>query len=129
MGKMPKVYWLAMAYLVATVAYNSVLQWPSLVALQWDLVANLGFKSVAIVLLFYRRAEGAYLLIAAFVVGLLSTLWDFYRFGSWQWLVPLEKVARVNGFLISFAIIVYMLVLAQRGILKGRASRVPSFGP
>ena len=123
--KLPGWFWVAMMYLAATVAYNL---WINRTAFtfgigtyQVELAANLLCKICAVVLLFYRRGEGVYLLAAAFFIGLGGTLWDALQQAYGFHLPILQQVSRVNGFLISFAIIVYMAILQRRGVLSGRS--------
>ncbi len=108
-----------MAYLVATVAYNLVVNWHALTALEPALTSNLGIAAVAIVLLLYRRAEAVYLLAAAFVIGLSYNIVEFYRLEAWLWLRPTQQVGIISAFVVSFAVVAYMATLARRGILTG----------
>src|SRR5262245_663462 len=120
MANRPTGYWVAMAYLVATMIYN-VIQWRALWPPPWDMTANLGLKVLGTVLLLRRRAEGVYFLAGGFVIGMSSTLvYYFQNPWSWQFLDAAHKLGRINGFVISFAIVAYMAFLSRRGVLKGR---------
>ena len=117
-------FWVAVAYLVATVTYNLWTQWASFASYpateKFGVGFNLGCKVLAIGLLIFRRPEGVYFLAAAFLVGLSTTLWDFYVDGSWMDLPLLMKAGRIGGFVISLAIILYMTMLLRRGTFGGR---------
>jgi hypothetical protein len=112
-------FWLCIAYLALTVIYNIWTQADSIAdrSMVWKvgLAVNLGCKVPAIGLLIFRRAEGVYLLAIAFAVGLAASLWGYATSNDWQALAPLAKFARVNGFVVSLAIIVYMAVWIRRG--------------
>jgi hypothetical protein len=120
--KRPVWFWVAMAYLVATVAYNLWLQGKSSIYFPQEslgVIANLSSKIIAIVLLFCRRGEGVYFLALAFVVGLWGTITGEFQYWTiWLALPLVMKIGRINGFLISFAIIIYMSVLKRHGVLK-----------
>jgi hypothetical protein len=81
------------------------------------LAVNLGCKIPAIGLLICRRVEGLYLLVIAFTVGLGASLWDYATSQDWQMLPLANKVGRVNGFVISLAIIIYMAVWMRRNFV------------
>ena len=114
-------FWLCIAYLVFTVTYNiwtqigSISERPPV----WKvgLAVNLGCKIPAIGLLICRRVEGLYLLVIAFTVGLGASLWDYATSQDWQMLPLANKVGRVNGFVISLAIIIYMAVWMRRNFV------------
>jgi hypothetical protein len=61
---------------------------------------------------------GVYLLVAAFLIGLSSTIWGFVTDGTWKALPHVVKIGRVNGFIISAVIIGYLATLAKRGLLS-----------
>ncbi len=56
----------------------------------------------------------------AFVVGLATTVWGYYMDGDWNALPLLVKIGRINGFVISLAIVLYMAALMGRGALTRR---------
>lgn len=117
-------FWIAIAYLLATVSFNVITKLSSFPFYseidKISVGANLTFKILAILLLILRRKLGVYLLAVAFMIGLSGTIWDFCKIGTWQALSALVKIGRVNGFVISAAIVVYMYSLMRRGVLNGR---------
>jgi hypothetical protein len=117
-------FWVAIAYLAATVTYNLSTQWVWFASYsttkKLGVGLNLGCKVLAIGLLIFRRPEGVYFLVAAFLIGLSATAWGFYTDGDWMDLPPLMKIERINGFVISLVIILYMTVLLRRGTFAGR---------
>jgi hypothetical protein len=124
MKQRPAWFWIALAYLVATVAFNIWSQW--FWFLHYPLVdmitvgTNLGCKMVAIVLLLYRRGAAAYLLAIAFVVGMGGTLWHVHLENQeFTYSTPV-MISRVSGLVISFAIVLYMFDLKRRGLLNGQ---------
>jgi hypothetical protein len=119
--KRPVWFWIAIAYLVATVTYNLWLQGTFLLYFpleRLDVIANLSLKIIAIVLLLSKRGEGVYFLAAAFLIGLLGTIWEFYQEASWLALTLAMKISRISGFIISLAIVIYMGLLKKRRVLK-----------
>ena len=122
--KRPGWFWAAIIYLVATVTYNLWCWAPWIyyyrVTGEVDVASNLVLKILAIGLLIYRRGEGVYLLAIAFIIGLSGTLWGIFSNGYWDYLPLLTKISRINGFVISLAIVLYMGVLKKRGFLSGR---------
>ena len=124
MKRLPIWFWIAVVYLVATVSLNVFTQWRSFpfypLTDKLTISANLILKVLAIVVLIIRQKIGVYFLGIAFIIGLASTIWGFYIDGSWQALPTLSKIGRVNGFVISGAIVVYMNSLRVRGLLNGR---------
>jgi hypothetical protein len=121
----PIWFWLCIIYLVATVTYNLVTQWATLT---YDLihglgvVVNLGCKILAIGFLIFRRAEGVYLLMLAFLVGLSVTIWELWTYEYWGMLPPPKQFELVWGFVLSLAVILYMNALIKRGVLKRHRS-------
>jgi hypothetical protein len=111
-------FWLCIAYLIATVSYNVWLAGWSLLdthaADQPWLAINLSCKITAIFFLLFRRVECVYLLLIAFVSGLSATLRDYYFSQSWEALPLVFKIGRINGFVISLAIIFYLAFMFRR---------------
>jgi hypothetical protein len=111
-------FWLCIAYLVFTVSYNVWTQIDSIAGRPpvWKvgLAVSLGCKIPAIGLLICRRVAGLYLLIIAFAVGLSASLWGYATSNDWQLLSLQNKIGRVEGFVISLAIIVYMAFWFRR---------------
>jgi hypothetical protein len=121
-------FWLCIAYLVFTVTYNVWTQIHSIserpVVWKVGLAVNLGCKVPAVGLLICRRVEGLYLLIVAFAVGLATTLWGYATSHDWQMLPLSMKIGRVDGFIISLAIIIYMaLWMSRDSSITNRPSR------
>ena len=111
-------YWLAFSYLVATTIFNIASQWHSLPQaphfIQASVTANLSLKIIAIALLLTgKRKFSIYLLSASFCIGLSATLWDYLSFGGWSELPYEQKFGRVFGFVISLAIIGYLVALEK----------------
>jgi hypothetical protein len=79
---------------------------------------NLACKTLAIVCLLRRWRVAVHLLIVAFVVGLLGTLWSIYAEGYGAGFTTVMIASRAGGFVISLAIILYAAHLARQGFLK-----------
>jgi hypothetical protein len=118
-------FWAAFAYLVATVVYNLMVQWHYFFHYQFvdkvSVVSNLGLKIIAVALLLIRRKEAIYLLTAAFIIGLLGTLWGYYCYGGWATLPVQNKVGHIFGFGVSLAIILYLANASAKGVLHSRS--------
>jgi hypothetical protein len=108
-------FWLCIAYLLFTVSYNVWTQIDSIAGRPpvWKvgLVINLGCKIPAIGLLICRPSEELYLLVIAFAVGLAASLWGY---GPLTILSLQNKIGRVEGFITSLAIIIYMTFWFRR---------------
>jgi hypothetical protein len=112
MGKRPAGYWIVVALLAASVAYNIWVMGRTIYNFPTSYFVGetyFGLKLIAIALLLRTRAEGVYFLIGAFVIGLLTASTIYWELGVWNalrryeglgWLseVIILLVARFNQF-------------------------------
>lgn len=116
-GRVSIWYWISLVYLCATVVFNIWIASNSNFYFADDVqritvVANLGFKLLAITALIFRKGVAAYLLCAAFAVGLVGEAWIYYVLGNPYALFGLP------GFAISLLVIFYTFRLKNTGFLR-----------
>jgi hypothetical protein len=117
MAKRPAGYWIILALLAATVAYNiwamgrTVYNFPTSYFVG---ETYFGLKLLAIALLLRRRAESVYFLIGAFVIGLMMAATIYWELGFWNALRRYEGFGWIGEIAILLAAIIYMTVHARR---------------
>ena len=132
MGKRPAGYWIVVALLAASVAYNIWVMGRTIYNFPTSYFVGetyFGLKLIAIALLLRARAEGVYFLIGAFVIGLLMASTIYWELGVWNALRRYEGLGWLSEVIILLVAIIYVTVQARRGQMKGRvmwASRWPS---
>ena len=118
--KRPFWVWVCVVYMTASVAYNCWNLLPGFrylsagdqAPLAFNLLCNFG----GVIALFFLSRWAIYLLALGFVDGALATAWpifEAYRHGA-----PLHIPISVLSFSWPFAMIIYAIWLARRGVLR-----------